>query len=41
MIIEIGSHRFLGFYESIFNCSDDFFDDEYELQADLLEIVDD
>lgn len=41
MIIEIGSHRFPGFYESIFNGSDDFFDEEYELQADLLEIVDD
>lgn len=41
MIIEISSHRFPGFYESIFNGADDFFDDEYELQADLLEIVDD
>ena len=41
MIIKIGSHRFPGFYDTIFNCADDFFDDEFELQADLLDIVDD
>ena len=41
MIIEIGSHRFPGFYESIFCNSDEFFDDEFELQADLPDIVND
>ena len=39
MIIEIGSHRFPGFYESIFCNSDEFFDDEYELRESLKEIV--
>lgn len=41
MIIEIGSHRFPGFYESIFCNSDEFIDDEYELKGLLEEIVTD
>ena len=39
MIIEIGSHRFPGFYESIFCNSDEFIDDEYELKGLIEEIV--
>lgn len=39
MIVEIGSHRFPGFYESIFCNSDEFIDDEYELKGLLEEIV--
>lgn len=35
MIIEIGSHRFPGFYESIFCNSDEFIDDEAEVEAEL------
>lgn len=41
MIIEIGSYRFPGFYESLFCNPDEFIDDEYELQRNLMEIVDD
>lgn len=41
MIIEIGSHRFPGFYESIFCNSEEFVDNEYEMQEELLEIIDD
>lgn len=39
MIVEIGSHRFPGFYESIFCNSDEFIDDEYELKGLIEEIV--
>lgn len=39
MIVEVGSHRFPGFYESIFCNSDEFIDDEYELKGLLEEIV--
>lgn len=41
MIVEIGSHRFPGFYESLFCNSDEFYDDELELTAMLKKIVDD
>lgn len=41
MIIEIGSHRFPGFYESIFCNSDEFIDDEEELKWELSDIVND
>lgn len=36
MIVEIGSFKFHGFYESIFDSSDDFIDYEYELKDELL-----
>lgn len=39
MIVEISSHRFPGFYESIFCNSDEFIDDEYEFKGLLEEIV--
>lgn len=39
MIVEIGSHRFPGFYESIFCNSDEFIYDEYELKGLIEEIV--
>lgn len=41
MIIEIGSHWFPGFYESIFCNSDEFIDDEEELKWELSDVVDD
>ena len=39
VIIEIGSYNFPGFYESLFCNSDEFIDDEYEIQGELEELV--
>lgn len=39
MIIEIGSYRFPGFYESLFCNSDEFIDDEYEIKGELEELI--
>lgn len=39
MIIEIGSYSFIGFYESIFNNSDDFLESENDLKDELKEKI--
>lgn len=41
MIIEIGSFKFCGFYESMFSNSDEFIDDEYEIKDELVGIMGD
>ena len=41
MIIEIGSHRFPGFYETLFCNCDEFFDDEQELKFEIEDFVTD
>lgn len=39
MIVEIGSYRFPGFYQSIFCNSDEFIDDEEEAQFEIEELI--
>ena len=41
MIRTIGSYYFPGFYESVFNSSDDFIDEEYEVKDMLIEKYED
>ena len=39
MIREIGSYRFPGFYESLFCNSDEFWDDEHEMEFEIEELI--